>query len=182
MKDVMVDIETFSTGRDAVIASVGAVRFDLDTGEIGEGFYMNIDTETQEELGFNKDPATIQWWSEQCQEARDALLSPAPVHINVFAEAFAMFCKKGKGCNLWGNGSNFDNRVLREAYTLLEVKCPWHYRNDRDVRTLVALGRSLGINTKSKQPFEGTVHNALDDAKHQVKYCCDTWQKIKAFQ
>ena len=47
MKDVMVDLETLATSADAVILSIGAVRFDLETGEIDDaGFYASISVES----------------------------------------------------------------------------------------------------------------------------------------
>ena len=38
MKHVMIDIETMGNMSHSAIVSVGAVRFDLETGEIGEKF------------------------------------------------------------------------------------------------------------------------------------------------
>jgi hypothetical protein len=47
----------------------------------------------------------------------------------------------------------------------------WKFWHERDVRTVVELGRSiLGYDPKRDMPFDGAVHNALEDAQHQVKY------------
>lgn len=35
-----------------------------------------------------------------------------------------------------------------------------------------------GFDPKTDMPFEGTVHNALDDAVHQVKYVSAIWQRL----
>ena len=179
MIDVMIDIETFGTGIYPVIASIGAVRFDLDTGEMGEEFYTNIDVDSQVKAGFVMEGATVEWWMKQSDEARKALFEPEPLHTLKALELFAKYLREVNKTCVWGNGSNFDNRIVRNAYNKLSMTAPWHYRDDRDVRTLVALGRSMGVNTKSEQIFEGTAHNALDDARNQVKYCVHTWKQIR---
>jgi exodeoxyribonuclease VIII len=51
--------------------------------------------------------------------------------------------------------------ILRKAYEMLGLKTPWHFRADRDVRTLVALGRSLDIELTPANR-EGTHHHALE--------------------
>ena len=38
MKDIMLDLETLSLDNNAVVVSIGAVKFDLATGETGETF------------------------------------------------------------------------------------------------------------------------------------------------
>ncbi|MBW5405602.1 3'-5' exonuclease [Morganella morganii] len=68
------------------------------------------------------------------------------------------------------NGSNFDNVVLRTAYENCLIAPFWKFWNDRDVRTIVELGRNAGIDPKKDFPFVGEAHNALDDALHQVNY------------
>ncbi|EBO5570485.1 3'-5' exoribonuclease, partial [Salmonella enterica] len=50
--------------------------------------------------------------------------------------------------------------------------------NDRDVRTIVELGKAIGFDPKRDMPFEGTRHNALDDAIHQAKYVSAIWKKL----
>ncbi|HDF2341375.1 TPA: 3'-5' exoribonuclease [Morganella morganii] len=71
---------------------------------------------------------------------------------------------------IWGNGSNFDNVILRTAYENCAITPFWKHWNDRDVRTIVELGRNAGIDPKKDFPFVGEVRNALDDALHQVNY------------
>ncbi|EIF5001654.1 3'-5' exoribonuclease, partial [Salmonella enterica subsp. enterica serovar Typhimurium] len=58
------------------------------------------------------------------------------------------------------------------------LPCLWNYRNDHDVRTMVTLGRAIGFDPKRDMPFEGDMHNALADARHQAKYVSAIWQKL----
>nr|WP_272887899.1 3'-5' exoribonuclease [Cronobacter sakazakii] len=46
------------------------------------------------------------------------------------------------------------------------------------MRTIVEMGRAAGFNQRYEIPFEGDLHNALADAKHQVKYVSAIWQKL----
>lgn len=43
MNHLMIDLETLGTSADAVILSVGAVKFDLESDKIDdEGFYLSL--------------------------------------------------------------------------------------------------------------------------------------------
>ncbi|EAW9850355.1 3'-5' exoribonuclease, partial [Salmonella enterica subsp. enterica serovar Kentucky] len=37
---------------------------------------------------------------------------------------------------------------------------------------------AIGFDPKRDMPFEGTRHNALDDAIHQAKYVSAIWKKL----
>ncbi|EER9151029.1 exonuclease, partial [Escherichia coli] len=79
---------------------------------------------------------------------------------------------------VWGNGANFDNTILRRSYERQGIPCPWRYSNDRDVRTIVELGKAVDFDARTAIPFEGERHNALDDARYQAKYVSTIWQKL----
>jgi hypothetical protein len=174
MKDVMLDIETMGTGISPPIVSIGAVKFDLKTGETGEEFYVNIDLADSMKNGFSPDGDTILWWFNQSEEARKHLFDPTPIGVKDALKEFAVFCK---GLSVWGNGSNFDNRIVRNAYSKMYMDTPWHFRNDMDVRTLVYIGKLMGIK-KDHLPFTGVKHHALHDAINQVQYCSYIYQHI----
>ena len=90
----------------------------------------------------------------------------------------------GKGALVWGNGSNFDNRILREAYDHLGMKCPWHYRDDRDMRTYTDMLLQLGVRTGKYAPDEhpltppDCVHDALADARFQAQVMVESWKLL----
>uniref|UniRef100_UPI00050A7E94 3'-5' exonuclease n=1 Tax=Escherichia coli TaxID=562 RepID=UPI00050A7E94 len=58
------------------------------------------------------------------------------------------------------------------------IPCPWRYYNDRDVRTIVELGKAIDFDVRTAIPFEGERHNALDDARYQAKYVSAIWKKL----
>lgn len=43
---LMVDIETMGTSSSSAILSLGAVEFDIETGETGKYFHITIDLQT----------------------------------------------------------------------------------------------------------------------------------------
>jgi hypothetical protein len=168
MKDMMLDVETFSTDSNGVIVSVSAVMFDLDTGATGDTFEMGVDINEQVKNGAVIDGGTVNWWLAQPDDAQAQLLILHPTPVNKVLKKFNAFCVKNDINSMWGNGATFDNVLLRNLYKRHDITFKVPYWADRDVRTLVAIKR---INTKDFE-FEGTRHNGIDDCKHQIKYCC----------
>ncbi|HDT2393600.1 TPA: 3'-5' exoribonuclease, partial [Escherichia coli] len=122
----------------------------------------------------------IEWWLKQSSEARAAILTDQ-VKMKDALLRFREFVNEHsdeKFVQVWGNGATFDNAILRTSYERLDIPCPWHYSNDRDVRTIVEMGKITDFNARSVIPFEGVRHNALDDALHQAKYVTATIQKL----
>ncbi|EFE7714681.1 3'-5' exoribonuclease domain-containing protein [Escherichia coli] len=174
---LMIDLETMGKNPDAPIISIGAIFFDPQTGDMGPEFSKTIDLET---AGGVIDRDTIKWWLKQSREAQSAILSDeiplddALLQLREFiAENSSEFFVQ-----VWGNGANFDNVILRRSYERQGIPCPWHYHNDRDVRTIVELGKAIDFDARTAIPFEGERHNALDDARYQAKYVSAIWQKL----
>ncbi|HBH8759504.1 TPA: 3'-5' exoribonuclease [Escherichia coli] len=174
---LMIDLETMGTGPDAQIASIGAVFFDPQTGEMGPEFNKTIDMKTG---GGTVNISTIEWWLQQSSEARTAILTDK-IPMDDALLQFREFIDENSGeffVQVWGNGATFDNVILRRSYERQEIPCPWRYTNDRDVRTIVALGLVIDFDARSVIAFEGERHNALHDARYQAKYVSAIWQKL----
>ncbi|EFC9332925.1 exonuclease, partial [Escherichia coli] len=172
-----VDLETMGTNPDAPINSIGGKFFDPETGEMGPEFSKTIDAKTG---GGTVDISTIEWWLVQSSEARSAILVnqiPLDDALLQFREFISEHSDE-KFVQVWGNGATFDNAILRRSYERKGIPCPWRYCNDRDVRTIVELGKTIGFDARTAIPFEGVPHNALDDARHQAKYVSAIWQKL----
>ncbi|HGF2527744.1 TPA: 3'-5' exoribonuclease, partial [Escherichia coli] len=149
---LMIDLETMGTGPDAQIASIGAVFFDPQTGEMGPVFNKTIDMKTG---GGTVNISTIEWWLQQSSEARTAILTDK-IPMDDALLQFREFIDENSGeffVQVWGNGSNFDNVILRRSYERQEIPCPWRYTNDRDVRTIVALGLVMDFDARSVITF-----------------------------
>ena len=177
---LMIDLETMGTNTNAPIVVIGAVFFDPQTGEIGPVFYIVINLTDAMNTGAVPDGGTIKWWLKQSSEARAAILTDQ-VKLKDALSRFREFineCSDEKFVQVWGNGATFDNAILRTSYERLDIPCPWRYHNDRDVRTIVELGKTIDFDARTVIPFEGVRHNALDDARHQAKYVSAIWQKL----
>lgn len=175
MKNIMLDLETMGTGVDAPIISIGACYFDPGTGDIGDVFHEQIDMSTNGTI----EASTVIWWMQQDDDARSKFYDNANAeHIDDVLKAFSDFVNPSAA--VWGNGIAFDNSKIINAYESRGLVAPWRFWNDRDVRTMVALGQAIGIDPKRDFPFEGVKHDALADAIHQAKYVSAIHQALVA--
>ncbi len=185
MKDVMMDLETLGTIPGCSLLSIGAVRFDANTGKFGDEFYVVInrlsckeaglfeqDLDWCAEHGYNDHMSTVSWWEKQGEEARKVLheadnpttsfpLRTALVSFNEFVQGVT-------GTRMWGNGADFDNALLRTAYHRAHVSPKLGPFQGRCYRTLKGLDGGPKLEKRS-----GTHHNALDDAKSQAEHLID---------
>lgn len=174
MKDIMLDIETMGCSTNASIMSIGACYFNPRTGEIGDTFHEQVSIATNGVI----DASTVIWWMSQSDEARAKFKDNenAP-HITSVLASLSGFIRPNS--KVWGNGVAFDNVIIRSAYENWQLPVPWKFWNDRDVRTIVDLGESIGINPKKDMPFDGVKHDALADAIHQAKYVSMIIKKLR---
>ncbi len=174
---LMIDLETMGKNPDAPIISIGAIFFDPQTGDMGPEFSKTIDLET---AGGVIDRDSIKWWLKQSREAQSAIMTDE-IPLDDALLQLREFIDENSGeffVQVWGNGANFDNTILRRSYERQGIPCPWRYYNDRDVRTIVELGKAIDFDARTAIPFEGERHNALDDARYQAKYVSAIWQKL----
>lgn len=158
---VMLDLETMSTRPDAAILAIGAVKFDL-TG-LKDEFYEVVSLKSSMDLGLRIEAHSILWWMQQDDEARNAFKRPV-VSLPLALSSFDGFFTIGRDPVIWGNGSDFDNVILANAYRVINKNPPWDYRNNRCYRS----ARNAYPNVLRQD--KGTKHNALDDARNQARH------------
>lgn len=170
--NVMLDLETWSTSSNAVITAIGAVKFFVNNthGAITEMFYHTIQPQSCIDVGLEMSVDTILWWMKQSDEARAELQKPA---LSI-QDALSMFSswlsdEDVRNIDMWGNGSDFDNVILANAYKACGQSLPWKYSNNRCFRTL----KNLYIDVPTSDTPVGVKHNAIDDATSQ------TWRLIE---
>lgn len=162
--DVMIDLETLATSTDAVILTIGAVKFDPFGSDIKEpamdSFYVKVDIDSCDELGLVSNDDTIAWWAQQDKAAQaEAFEGADRIHIR---EAFARLYKFCWGAKrVWSNGAAFDVPICEHVYRKLNKSIPWSFWAVRDVRTAF----DLGINP-NRPPV--MAHHALQDAWNQA--------------
>ena len=172
---LMFDLETWGTAPGSALRSIGAVVFDMQTGETGEEFYCNIESGTKWD-GLVRDPSTEAWWAKQSKAAQKALeVDKVPLYDAT--QRFDRFCAKNGVTRWWSQGANFDPVLWEAACKAIKTRVPWKYYQCRDTRTLYDLAE---FNTDTIER-EGTYHNALDDCKHQVKCVVAAYRQFVAF-
>jgi exodeoxyribonuclease VIII len=174
-RHVFLDLETYSARANAAVLAIGAVCVNL-LGEEIDRVKILVYVSDAVKNG-HSDPRTVQWWAEQSPEAKALTFGVGDRHT--LFEALAQYSDwhsaLGPVEGVWGNGSSFDCTILRSAYDTISGEfpqgCPWDFWQERDVRTVVALGWLAKLpNFKKETPFIGTAHNCVDDAAHQAKY------------
>lgn len=174
----MIDIETLGTGCNSVIVSIGAIQFDIETGETQREYYKRIDIDSCLKHGMHVSGATIRWWMNLQEESR-LELALGGEDISMVLQDFSSFIKDlGDDAKVWSNGLRFDVALLNDAYNKIGIDVPWNFRNERDVRTLVSF--APGIKNDTVSSWDPTnLHHALEDCKLQIKYCSEIYRKIK---
>ncbi|TKD40730.1 3'-5' exonuclease [Azotobacter chroococcum] len=170
MKDAthfVIDLETMSQGPLAPIVAIGAVC--VAKGAVIDELYIRVSLLDWADYGRQPDASTIQWWLQQSDEARreiDGTQTSRTLPIALIALSDWMTAHATpEEAIVFGNGSSFDNVILRSSYEACGIPLPWQFRHDRDLRTLLALYPEA----KDVGEFEGTKHHALHDARHEAK-------------
>lgn len=179
LNNIVVDLETWDTGDDAVIVSIGAARltnkFDLSDPLAPAGlntFYAAIDPE-QHRYGRTIGAGTVLWWmAPERTEARELWLKSEKVDLFEALDGFATWCqfpaisveipfdpvKVVAEPIMFGNGAVFDNVKLRRAMEACGIDYPAKFYNDLCYRSIVRTRLDI------KRVRHGTHHDARDDA------------------
>lgn len=169
MKDLMIDIETMGNGSNAAMIQLAGVYFDITTGETGGEFNMCLDLNDVIDHGFETDPDTEKWWSEQNQDVLKNILDNGKPVKEVMIE-FSKFMSDAK--RVWSHAT-FDFVIVQHYLRRFKLK-GMPYKGSMDIRTLCYLSN---INL-DKYDWSQKTHDALDDCKFQIKYCCDAYKII----
>ena len=173
----MLDIETLGIDPGAIVLSVAAQKFDIETGKISKTFYEKISIEDSiknHKLEMDRD--TFIWWIKENPQLFVNQAS-GDLHLkSVLAMFAAWLAENDEEYFIWGNSNRFDLGHLSFLYSnIMGGKHPWDFRNERDLRTLI----SFYPEVKEEIKFEGTKHSPLDDCGHQIKQAVAVWNKLK---
>lgn len=161
----MIDLETAGTQPSSVILTVGIVGF--DRSGIKEQFYARLAIDEQLDRGRTEDPQTLEWWSDQSEEAKEEAWNGERQEVAEVLTSIERFFA-GKYVNgVWGNGATFDNVLYESLCSTYETELPWHWASNRCYRTAVAM---LDPNKERRPVNPGVAHNALDDAMIQAEH------------
>lgn len=178
--NIMIDLETMDTAPTAAIVAIGAVVFDPTSGtvDVNSAFYRTVELQSCIDHGLTVSGSAVRWWLRQSQDARQSILTEqAHIHtaLNDLSRWIIERCDGDTDrAVVWGNGSDFDNVILTNAYRALGFSGrPWGNYNDRCYRTLKNLRPDI------EMVRTGTHHNALDDAISQAEHAVRLIQTIR---
>ena len=171
--EVMIDIETLDTRESAVVLSIGAVAFDPRSDTHAATLHVHLDPEPQiRHQGRTISPSTVLWWLKQSDSARKGIAEAFRETPSAALGDLQQFIEEFGAVGVWGNGAMFDNAILISLADSIGMPRPWSYKLDRCYRTL------KNIVPVEPAAFEGTEHNALDDAIFQTRHLQQIYRKL----
>lgn len=174
--DLMVDIETLGTGPQAAIFAIGAVAFDLGTGALAADRLRLVIDGTTIPADRARDPETVAWWMEQDPALVEQLFCPADGGLEYGAALDRLAPALRRAKRVWAKPPAFDLVILRSAYEGLGRPVPWHYRAECCARTVLGIGRHLGL---APPPAPAVKHDPLADAVAQAQGVCAVYQALR---
>ena len=164
MRRLMIDLEAMDSAGTAAVIAIGACIWEGD--EIVGNFSATIDPELAKAYGTVSE-ATMAWWATQDPAVRERMFA-GTASPNDVAKDFCKFVNLSRVDEVWANAPTFDCVILRHLFAQLSLRCPWHYRDERCVRTAYAVARELCIDYSAGYSERGA-HDAVVDARNQAR-------------
>jgi len=170
VRNVMVDIETTATTRNAGIWQIGAYCIETEEEFICTINPLSLVTPIRGH-SFDWELETIRWQYDNNRKNWLAALSLDVTDNSAFAEHLLAFKTFLRNCHsgwqtklvLWCKGTDFDFPILSNSLVLECLGIPWRYYQLRDLRSVAAvMGQEMSR--------ENISHNALEDAIAQGKW------------
>ena len=160
----MIDLETLDTRPEAVVLTVGAIKFDPFTREDPHSeMYYRLDADTQAMAGRTVDDRTVEWWGTQPPEVwQEALGDDNRTYVADFIRDLQKWLVGVEV--VWAQGYGFDMTILENMYRSVGVPIPWNFWQVRDSRTLFKCCKE-----DPRKSMQTDLHNALADAYFQAK-------------
>jgi hypothetical protein len=162
MIHAMIDLETLSTNPNAVVLTIGGVKFDPKSQmKPYDEMYFRVDVDSQTKMGRDVMQETLDWWAQQPKEISEEALSDSDrIDVNKMLDAINKF---SVGVDVfWCQGPLFDYAILQDLYRQMGRPVPWQYWQIRDSRTLFSL-------VPKQNDTRTGLHNALEDCKYQAQ-------------
>lgn len=181
MRDLMIDLETMGRPPDGAIIAIGAAFFDLETGNVNGTFDLPISLVSACNLGMQIHPQTVMWWFQQSQEAIASWNTVDHVPILTALDEFVAWVRRNafdsRSLRVWAKSPTFDLAILHHAAQLADLSMPWHFRQERCVRTHLELAFERDPRLRDV-PREGIVHGAISDCLNQIRLCHEAWKVL----
>lgn len=163
---VMIDIETTGLRPDRhAIIQIAAVPFSLDRQEISEQ-YFDMCLKIPASRGWQEQ--TRDWWYGTNLPLLKEIFTRAQEHRMVMSNLRNFLLELAPKAKFWGKRS-FDWQFIESYFHDTEVGNPLNYRDAIEVESFMK-----GLSHPNPMPnvrpeFEGEVHHAYWDTRHQIK-------------
>jgi len=186
-RNVMIDIETLATGKDAVVLSIAAVAFDINPytmkgddrpkAQISpEALHIGLSVTEQIQMGRHVSDDTLAWWMQtlggmdgsampdgEALPCADAL-GKLQDYLRKASDGFELKDTEFD-VSVWCRGPQFDWAILEDLSAQYGVKLGVKYSKVFDTRTA-----GLFASTRERQTMEKSkAHNALEDCFSQIR-------------
>jgi len=174
------DIETLGKKSNAAILSMACIHFEPDQKYeydelLQSAFFAKFDIGYQK-TKFNRtiDKSTIDWWSKQCDHAKEKSFISTPNDLK-FEDGYELMRQwvNSKSKNqkewVWARG-NLDQSVLSDIEDEMEVKPIFFYNRWRDVRTAIDIFAATENGYCDVPNFDSGAHVIKHDPVHDCAY------------
>jgi DNA polymerase III epsilon subunit-like protein len=173
-EDVMIDLETLGTRSDAVILSIGAVRFDVNSNSLDDNaFYASVSIDSNLAKGRVIQEDSLLWWMKQDEAAQAVFHEPKRLLEVALGELDDWITHGGAVKRVWSNGADFDIPMLAHAFASFGWVTPWNFWDARCVRTTKNLPGAKDVKVENQAK-----HNALSDAIAQARLMQAVYKKL----
>ena len=158
-----IDIETLSTKPDAVVLTIGGIKFDPFTKvDPHSEFYYRLEIEDQTSKGRDIESDTLQWWGTQPDEIVDEALGD---HNRTSVETTLKELNKWlTGADkIWCQGPQFDMVILENLFTQFNHHKGWAFWQIMDCRTIFNM-----MPMDPRKAIQQNLHSADADAYYQA--------------
>ena len=158
----MLDIETLATTPDAVVMSVGVVKFDPHTGTPYNKTLWRPDIDEQTERDRHVSDSTLEWWGKQADHIQeDAFSDEGRIPVSEFMKELNRYCVGMD--KIWCQGPQFDMLILENLYIQWGHHFGWQFWQVMDCRTLFQL-----MPVDPRKAIQQDLHSADADAYYQA--------------
>ena len=158
----MLDIETLATTPDAVVMSVGVVKFDPHTGVPHNKTLWRPDIDEQTERDRHISDSTLEWWAKQPEHIQeDAFSDQGRIPVVEFMKELNRYCVGME--KIWCQGPQFDMLILENLYIQYGHHFGWQFWQVMDCRTLFQL-----MPVDPRKAIQQDLHSADADAYYQA--------------
>jgi hypothetical protein len=171
--NIVLDLETLGVMPNACIIQIGATIPQFDIKHIADCPTSFESTISYEQCNFmikqgvvTQNDIAMKWW--ETQQSRKEVFCGQSTYLEAL-EQFILWVNwiksSGSDVAIWGNGSDFDNVILKHSLEIFNLHENLSFRNNRCFRTV----KNIFSLEKVIRYADHREHTALGDAKHEAR-------------